>query len=203
MSRIKLAGAVLCLLATSLPAIAAPEAGDWIFRAGFTQVDPKSDNHPAVKVDSATGVTFNGTYMATAHVGIELLAALPFEHDIALVSGENVGSTKQLPPTLSVQWHFSPLGNVTPYVGIGANYTIFFDEETYGALDGTKLSLDPSFGVAGQIGFDADITETFFINFDLRYINIETTAKLDGAVLPGGDIKIDPWTTGINLGWRF
>jgi outer membrane protein len=40
-----------------------------------------------------------------------------------------------------------------------------------------------------------------FFNVDVRYMWIETKAKLDGASL--GDVKIDPWVIGANLGYRF
>ena len=64
--------------------------------------------------------------------GLELLAATPFKHDITLNDAPvKVGSTKHLPPTLSVQWY--PRGGNNgwqPYVGVGLNYTTFFDTKT-------------------------------------------------------------------------
>jgi len=35
-----------------------------------------------------------------------------------------------------------------PYVGAGLNYTAFYDEETRGALSGSQLTLNESFGLA-------------------------------------------------------
>lgn len=71
--------------------------------------------------------------MIKENIAIELLAATPFSHDIkgtgALAGVGKVGETKQLPPTLSVQYHFSPKASVRPYVGAGINYTIFFSEK--------------------------------------------------------------------------
>ncbi len=87
------------------------------------------------------------------------------------------------------------------YVGAGINWTIFFDESTTGALEGANLELDDSVGLALQVGADYDIGENWFINADVRYIDIETDATLDGAALE--TVKIDPWVIGLNLGWRF
>ena len=177
------------------------EPGDWLVRAGASVVDPKSDNSDIVSVDSATSFTFNFTYMMTDIWGVELLAAYPFEHDISLLDGTQVATTKQLPPTVSIQYHFMPTSKFQPYIGVGINYTNFFSEKTMGPLEGTDLSLGDSWGFAGQIGFDVMIGENWFLNVDGRYMNIETKAKLDGISL--GTVKIDPMVYGANIGFRF
>ena len=177
------------------------DQGDWLVRVGGSTVDPKSNNHSVVSVDSGTMLTFNGTYMVRPRWGIELLAALPFEHDIDLVGGGKVAKTKHLPPTLSLQYHFAPDAKVSPYLGAGLNLTLFFDESTTGALDGSSLSLGTSVGVAFQGGMDIALNEKWFLNVDVRYMEIDTKAKLDGASL--GKVHIDPWVYGINLGYRF
>ena len=177
------------------------EAGDWLVRFGAHYVDPKSDNHDIVSVDSATMITFNGTYFMSDKWAVELLAALPYTHDIDLVGGGRVAETKHLPPTLSVQYHFLPAGSVRPYLGVGVNWTIFFEEDTTGALSGLDLSLDDAVGIAGQIGVDIDLTDRWFLNLEARYIDMSTKAKLDGVSI--GDVDIDPWLFGANLGFRF
>jgi len=199
---LKAAGYVAIALSMGLANTAiAFEPGDWLIRAGVSVVDPKSDNHDVVSVDDSTSATFNFTYMMTDIWGLELLAAYPFEHDIMLLDGTEVGSTKHLPPTLSIQYHFRPTQKLQPYIGLGLNYTTFMSEKTMGALEGTKLSLGASWGLAGQIGFDVLISDNWFLNMDLRYIGIETEAKLDGASL--GDVEIDPWVYGAHIGFRF
>ena len=180
----------------------AQEAGDWIVRVGLGNVDPKSDNGDVASVDSGVAAVFNATYMMTNNIGIELLAATPFEHDIKLAAdGTRVGQTKHLPPTLSVQYHFDTDSAFKPYVGAGLNYTIFFDERTSGPLAGTDLELDDSFGIAAQVGTDWNISDTMFANLDVRWINIETDAELDGAPLE--TVEIDPIVYSLTLGWRF
>jgi outer membrane protein len=178
------------------------EQGDWLIRFGVSTVDPKSNNSPLVSVDSGTSATFNFTYMMTANWAVELLAAYPFEHDIALVDGgAKVAETKHLPPTVSLQYHFMPDARFQPYIGAGVNYTNFFSEKTMGALEGTNLSLDDSWGWAGEVGADITFNEQWFMNLNVRYIDIDTDATLDGAAL--GSVAIDPWVYGIHLGYRF
>lgn len=192
------------------------EAGDWLVRVGITSVDPKSDNLDVagvgtLEVDSGTTLTFTGTYFFTPNWGLELLAAAPFNHDINLAGVGKIAETDHLPPTLSIQYHFIPDGTFQPYVGAGLNATIFFSEDLesgvpalLGATTG-DLSLDTSIGLAAQIGADFMLNEKWVLNVDVRWIDIDTEAELtlDGVGVELGDVEIDPWVYGINLGYRF
>ncbi len=201
--RIKAFLATVLLLASGT---AFAEAGDWLFRIGGSNVDPKSDNNDIVEVDDGTQLTFNATYFYTDNWAIEVLAALPFEHDISLDGGPRVGDTKHLPPTVSVQYHFIPDGNIRPYAGLGLNYTIFFEEDTTGPLAAGDLELDSSVGLAAQLGVDFDLNDRWFLNAEVRYIDIETDAKVKFSGAPDidvGTVEIDPWLFGLNLGFRF
>lgn len=189
------------ILASTAPAIHAQDAGDWIVRAGAHTVQPKSGNHSLVNVDDSESLTFSGAYMLTSRWSVELLAALPFEHDINLNGGGRVATTRHLPPTVSLQYHFNPNGTVRPYAGVGLNYTLFFDEKTSGALSGVDLDLDPSFGAAAQLGVDISVTNTWFVNLDVRYLDIDTDARADGVSI--GTVEIDPYAIGLSIGRRF
>ena len=201
MSARTLSCALLLLLAGAASPALAMDQGDWLMRFGVSNVDPKSNNHPAVSVDSATSLTLNFTYMMTDNWGVELLAAYPFEHDIYLVGGPKVGSTKHLPPTVSLQYHFLPASTFQPYAGLGVNYTTFFSEKLYGPLEGASLSLDSSWGWAGEVGADIMLNQKWFLNLNLRYIGIESDATVNGE--PFGTVKIDPWVYGAHAGFRF
>jgi outer membrane protein len=202
MNKVTLAGLLMCLLSAVTQAQNnALQQGDWIARAGLSVTDPDSTGlsvpPDVISADSATSATFTGAYMLSDNLAVELLASWPFEHDIEL-NGAKIASTKHLPPTLSLQWH-QPVGNAgfIPYAGVGINYTIFFDDN----ISGADLSLDNSVGLAWQIGADWLFDDNWLLNFDLRYIDIETDAKIDGAKL--GTVKIDPWIYGVNVGYRF
>ena len=178
------------------------EKGDWLLRVGVGHVDPKSDNGLVASVDSGTALVFNGTYFFTPNVGFEILAATPFSHDIKLAAdGTKVGETKHLPPTFSLQYHFDTAGAFNPYVGAGLNYTLFFDEETTGPLAGTSLELDGSVGLAAQFGADFEVSEKISLNFDVRWIDINTDAELDGAALE--EVEIDPVVYSLAAVWKF
>ncbi|MFC1696114.1 OmpW family protein [Pseudomonadota bacterium] len=179
----------------------AMDQGDWLVRAGASYINPKSDNSDIVSVDSATGFTINFTYMMTEAWAVEVLAAWPYKHDIELLDGTKVASTKHLPPTVSLQYHWAPNSSFQPYVGVGLNYTNFFDEKTMGALEGVDLSLGGSWGLAGEVGADFMLNDNWFLNGSIRYIDIETKAKLDGVSI--GKVDISPWVYGVHVGYRF
>ena len=178
------------------------EAGDWIVRGGWSVAQPESGNNPIVDVESGNSLTANLAYMLTDRWSVELLAAFPFEHDIKLKdSGVKVGKAKHLPPTLSVQYHLNPTGAFQPYVGAGLNYTMFFSEKAVGPLAGSDLEIDNSGGLSAEIGFDFRLNEKWLINFDARYIKMETGARVDGVGI--GDVSINPMVYGLHLGYKF
>ena len=198
-------------LAASLAAAAVPAAaqsqGDWTVAIGAHQVDPKSGNGRlaggtlAVDVGGDVRPTVMAEYFVRDGLGIELLAALPFEHDIAVAGLGTVGSTRHLPPTVSLQYHFNHAGALSPFVGAGVNYTTFFEEETRGALAGSRLTLDDSWGAALHAGVDIRVGERGAIRVDARWIDIDTDVSLDGAGL--GTVEIDPLAYGAAYVWRF
>lgn len=225
-SKTLLFAVTLALAGAAVPAAQA-EQGDWVLKGGATMISPDSPGlnlgdlgfidgvgtvtDAALNVDDGTSFGFTVTYMATDNIGVELLAAWPFKHDIdlaATVDGERfsgkVAETEHLPPTLSVQYHFIPDGQFRPYIGAGVNWTIFSSEEIDPILaDG--LSLDDSFGFAAQIGADVGIGEQWLINFDVRYIDISTKAKIkvEDEWVSLGDVAIDPFVYSIMVGYRF
>lgn len=203
---------VKCVMAAALAggliggAAQAYEAGDWLGRIGILGVYPKSDNlnigpGADINVDDGYSLGLNFTYMVAPNFGVQLVLATPFSHDIKLSGTGTVGETKHLPPTVFAQYHFMPQSNFRPYVGVGVNYTMFFDEGTKGALAGSSLKLKDSVGLAGQVGIDIDVAPNWFVNAEVMYADIDTKAKLDGAGI--GTVEIDPWVVGLNVGMRF
>ncbi|MCW9047853.1 MAG: outer membrane beta-barrel protein [Gammaproteobacteria bacterium] len=197
------------ILGTASFSTQALEQGDMFMRFTATQVTPDADStaftdpgsiapntFPDVGDDTTLGFTF--VYMMTNNLGVEVLAALPFEHDVT-VGGSKVGSTKHLPPVVSVQYYFNHEQKFRPYVGAGLNYTIFFNDKL--DIAGGDLELDNSFGLAAQVGFDYDIDEKWFVSADVRYINIETTAS--NAALGSSDIDINPTVISVGVGYKF
>ncbi len=194
-------------MSTTSFSVSAIQAGDIFVRGTITNVNPNDDstafNGPLTvfpEVEDSTTLGATVVYMINSNMGFEILASLPFEHDITVAGLGTVGSAKQLPPTFSLQYYFNPTSKFRPYVGAGLNYTLFFSEKTIASLGG-DLSLDNSFGIAVQFGLDYDFNQRWFFNADIRYINIETTAK--NSVVGSSDVDINPTVMSIGIGYKF
>ena len=195
------------------------EEGDWLVRLRGIVVSPTEDSSavlPAfpgasVSVDEAIVPELDFTYFISDHVGAELILATS-PHNI---SGEGtlsglgeIADTMVLPPTLTFQYHFAPLAKFHPYVGVGVNWTIFYDDDAkeslINAVGPTTVNLENSVGYAFQAGIDIDVTDRVFLNLDVKYIDIDTTATLhSGGLINTADVNIDPIVAGIGVGMRF
>lgn len=184
----------------------AQDATPWVVRFGAHTVDPKSDNGSlaggtlAARVNSDTKPTFSVEYMFNRNLGLWVQAAWPFEHEIKL-NGVKAGTTKQLPPTITLNWHFMPDSAISPFLGAGLNMTHFFSTRTYGPLAGASLKVDNSYGLAAHAGVDFRLSERWLATADLYWIDIQPDVKVNGAKV--GTVKIDPLVYGLSLGYRF
>ena len=102
------------------------------------------------------------------------------------------------PPTLLLQYHFTNFGAFQPYLGVGVNFTTYWgtrvNAQTWplAIVPGSPLGIGcaglagvnaqyynatvtPSWGVAGQVGFDYMFNEHWGVNLDLKYIMMEPT----------------------------
>lgn len=212
---------IICLFITLFSSAAyAVEKGDWLIRLGPALVEPNDRSgevdgiaDSGVRVDNKLTLGYQIAYMFTDNIGLELLGITPSSHN---VSGEgsiagvgNIGQVDVFPPTLSLQYHFNNSTPFKPYVGVGINYTTFSEEETSAALDAalggaTDLEIDDSFGFSAQVGIDYFITESFFLNTSLWYVDIDQDAELTtGNVRREVDIDIDPWVIFVGIGKKF
>jgi len=164
--------------------------------------------------------------MFTENLGLGILAATPFKHDINgggdLSSDTNLGETKHLPPTITLQYFpMSSSSKFQPYAGLGINYTVFFEEKTsqnlndalkaeYNATNvDTSLDLDDSVGVAVELGMDYMLSENFGLNAAMWWADINTdaqiTANLDGTTVKTEtfEVEIDPMVYMIGMSYKF
>ncbi|MBO6602925.1 MULTISPECIES: OmpW/AlkL family protein [Paracoccaceae] len=196
--------AMIALLA-SAGAATAQQAGDWTLGFGIGSVNPQSSTGvlagEASTIDNDIRPTITVEYFIRDNLGIELLAATPFEHTISLAGLGDVGTATHLPPTVSLNYHFANDSAITPFVGAGVNYTAFLDVDAMGALAGQVLDIDNSFGLALQAGIDYAVSDRSAIRFNVRWMDIDADVHLDGAYI--GTAEIDPMVYGISYVLRF
>jgi outer membrane protein len=130
----------------------------------------------------------------------ELLLTYPQKHTVSVEGVGDVGSFKQLPPTLTLKYNFLPDGVFRPYVGAGVNLTFISNVD----IAGGALKLDStSVGVAGQIGADFKLADHWFANVDAKYITLRSDIKDAATGAKLGAVKVDPWLLGVGIGYRF
>ncbi len=210
----------LCLLILS-STVNANDHDRWIVRlrsinvapddsSGDIAVNGSSVANSGVGVDEDIVPEIDITYMLTPHIGLELILATSNHNVTARGSLGALGkviNTDVLPPTLTLQYHFNPEGTIRPYAGVGVNYTHFYDEKVRGPLDvsGSNIRLDSSWGLAAQLGVDYMLNNEWFINADIKYIKIDSTATFHDTMFGNVevDVDIDPIVVGLGFGKRF
>ncbi len=129
-----------------------------------------------------------------------------------------VAEVKQLLPIISIQYYLAnPSSRFQPYIGIGLNYTAFFDESvspqlnnalerSAGLADGSvdaDLDLDNSMGRSAQLGFDFQISNDWMICGSMYRIDIDTKATIKTAIANASiDIKTDPTVYMFGVSYR-
>jgi len=202
---------LLSAIATSLlvAAPAAAEQGDWLVRLRGLHVVPNEDAtiDPIggdVDIDTSIVPELDISYFIQDNWAVELILGVT-PHDVMAVdtaAGDiDLGDVTLLPPTLTLQYHFNPAGQVRPYLGAGVNYTTFFNEDLPSGSALSTIDYDDSFGLAAQAGLDFALENGWLVNLDVKYIDINTDVLIDGAI--AADVDIDPVIFGIGLGRQF
>jgi outer membrane protein len=188
------------------PASLQAQEGPWMVRLRAVSLQPadKSDAASglpadAIHVSSKTIPEVDFSYFFSPNLAAELVLTVPQKHDVTL-SGTKIGTFKELPPTLTAQWHFLPGRIVNPYVGAGLNLTLISDVKLAdGALDLDKSSV----GLAAQAGVDFRVARNCFINLDVKYVQIRSDVKVAATGAKVTTVKVDPMLYGVGVGYRF
>jgi outer membrane protein len=199
---IVLALAALGIVATQAMAQQSP----WQIRARVVHVNPadKSDGGgplalpaDAITVSSKTIPEIDISYFFSPNIAAELILTYPQKHDV-YVAGTKVGTFKELPPTLTLQYHFAPGSKFSPYVGAGVNYT---NISSVKLMDGIADLEHSSFGLALQAGVDFKIDKNWSINVDIKKVQIRSDVMAGGVKVSA--VKVDPLLVGVGVGYRF
>lgn len=167
----------------------------------------------SVDQSSAYGLEYSDTvipevdisYFFTDNIAAELILGTTYAKINTTGAADlDVGKAWLLPPTLTLQYHFTDFGAFKPYVGAGVNYSMFYSQSDKGGFK--NLDVKNDFGWALQAGFDYMLDEHWGINFDVKKIFLETEWKVDNSPLGvplSGKAKIDPWLIGAGVTYRF
>lgn len=234
MKKLALALATSAALLAASSAAMAHQAGEFFVRGGPILAVPNTSTHNYAghalpynfDVNSNAQFGLTGTYMITDNLGVELLAATPFSHEIKQKDLGTIAKTKHLPPSLYLQYYFlNADAPARPYIGAGINYTHFFDTHFNSTLantdftgvlpvskiDAKNLKLKDSWGPVVNAGIDINITDNLFLNTSIWWAKIKTKAtfdvynQADGKKIASQEARVtlDPTIFFVGLGYRF
>lgn len=220
LSKTILGAAVGAILAGVLPTAASaqsandwqvPHKGDWIVTGRITDVSSGADDAITTAGGAASGLhvnvgnsimpTLGFTYFLTDHFSVEAILGAT-QHEIRAQGGATdvaVHETWVLPPVVTLQYRPSPEARISPYVGAGINYMLFFDGKD---KNGFTVDLDDGFGYALQAGADVAITGPWSVNLDVKKVWFNTDATINGGALTS-DVDLDPWVVSVGLSRKF
>jgi outer membrane protein len=192
----------LALLAASAGAFAQSfdtTDGNWLVRMRALRMDSanKDSTGQDLSVNNKWIIAGDVSYFFTPNLAVELLLGLPQKLNV-YSSGRQIGTLRGLPPTVTLQYHFTGLGQFKPYLGVGLNYTHFSSVNLMGGAADVKRD---SVGPALQVGTDFAVTKHVYLNLDIKKVWIKTEVSAGGRDL--GSFKIDPWIIGVGIGYRF
>ena len=198
----------LALAALALTAGAAfAQQSPWMVRARAVQLDMANENGTPVAglgVNNKTIPEVDISYFFSPNLAAELILTVPQKQDVNSAAGK-LGTFKHLPPTLTLQYHFTNFQGFKPYVGAGINYTKIMKVDLAGAaaaLEANSVTLDnSSTGAAYQVGVDFPIDKHWSFNIDVKKLDLKTHVYVDG--VSAGTLKLNPTLFGVGLGYRY
>lgn len=206
-----MAGVALTGMLCTTPSLA-QDGSDWLSKDRFQLrlrtigVFADGDGRESVTglgtdVGDAVTPELDITYFFTDHVAAELIAATA-EHEVSAGTND-LGETMILPPTLTLQYHFTPDEAFSPYVGAGLNYSHFYGEDDGAGFNG--LDVDGGIGFALQAGFDYWLNDNWGVNLDAKYIDldVDVDVNLGATALNASDVELNPWIVGAGASYRF
>jgi outer membrane protein len=185
-------------------------AGDFMIRFRALGVIP-ADNADIDPIDGDTELSNTATpeidisYFITDNIALELIAATT-HHNVKAkntdIGDVDLGDTWLLPPTLLLQYHFLSKGTISPYIGAGINYSIFYAVDNPNSGPVTDIDYENSLGWALQAGVDVRIADNWYVNADVKRLFLDTDVNINHGAIKA-DVDVDPWIFGMGIGYKF
>ncbi|MDP9011089.1 MAG: hypothetical protein M3O41_00265 [Pseudomonadota bacterium] len=225
-----LAAAAALALFAAVPAFADDAAYDNSFRLGSETVFYRSKADDLSGPYVPAGVNLKADDLETLYIGYVRHLWSGFQAEVALgypplskvegkgpatlgsvpYNGQIISSARWLSPTLFLEYQFlSPSSWFQPYIGVGVNYTQFYDRKSTAqgnAASGgpTKLSLSASLGPAYTAGMAFNLSARWHMYASYSIARVDTDLRADTAgVIRTSHIRFGPQALVISAGYSF
>jgi outer membrane protein len=177
---------------------------------------------PGADIDAKNVQTLYLSYVRslTTHFDVELAGGWPpLQKTVARgpatlgsvpYNGQIIASARWIAPTVLLEYEFlAPDSKFRPYIGLGVNYTNFYDRDTTAAGNAvsggpTKLSLTSSVGVAGTVGLSYRIAGGWKAYASYSASQVKTRLEADTAgVERTAHINFGPQALVVAVGYSF
>jgi outer membrane protein len=229
MKKFALQAALLMLpLAASAQQSQAPEVYNNKVRVGVvyfdvhTDTSPFSSNGPAfltpqpagLSVGNATTLLLIYTRSLNDHWDVDAEIGWPPSHDTTgtgtLAPFGKVAKVKQANPTAFITYNFGERNDKwRPYVGLGVNFTHFYDAESTASGDlanggPTKLSLSNSWGWAAKAGLSYRVNDRWSIIGSVGTVKVKTDlTATTGSIVRKTTLDMQPIVYTLTVGYNF
>jgi len=125
-------------------------------------------------------------------------------------NGQEIATAKWFAPTVLLNYEFLPPGSVLrPYVGLGVNYTHFYDRKSTAAGDAanggpTSISLSDSLGPAATVGLSWRFLPDWSLNGSYSWSKVTSNLSADtSGAIRTSHINFNPQALVVSVGWWF
>lgn len=208
--KLMISALMTALLGTSALAMAQQksEEGNWLIRGRAVGLYTQQKNdafgantQDGLKVSNNYLPELDISYFFTKNIAAELILALPQKHEVKL-NGSSLGHFQELPPTLTLQYHFDVTPQIKPYVGAGIAYLRTWSADLGGGAYGLRAN---NFGPALQVGVDYKLNKNWYLNADVKkmFIDVDVNDNTAPTSPRATSIHLDPLVAGVGVGYRF
>lgn len=168
----------------------------------------------AIDVRNASTLLVSVSQRINEHWDAEVILGLPPRHDVVgkgtLAPFGTVSRVRQAAPTAFLNYSFGAAGDaLRPFVGVGVNYTRFYDAESSAAGNlasggPTRIVLTKSTGMAAQAGATYKFGQHYSLCVSVARADVESDmTATTGSIERKTHIKFNPTAVSAAFGYTF